>query len=162
NLRFEDVRPADGLAFDGDFAGRVVLDNGLVFTFESADEDGRQWLRFSAAAVAAASPQAVAGDDAGAAGDSVVGESVDPEQEATSARASAPAASRETSGARGATAHRTPPAPSHRQKPPRHWLPWPSERGRSPAGPARPAAPLVSSGPLLSLTWCRGRPQRYR
>lgn len=76
NLRFEDVRPADGLVFDGDFRGRVVLDNGLAFDFDSAVEEGRHWLRFTAEADTAA-----AGDDAagaGGGGDPAADEPVDP------------------------------------------------------------------------------------
>ncbi len=85
DLRFEDVRPADGLAFDGEFGGRVVLDNGLAFTFESADEDGQKWLRLRAATDTAMSGAAAAGEDAadaGAAEESAADESADPAQAA--------------------------------------------------------------------------------
>src|SRR5690606_20989944 len=65
--------------------GRVVLDNGIAFTFDSADEDDRQWLRFSAAVDAAESSRHAADDDAadaGAAEESAADESADPAQAA--------------------------------------------------------------------------------
>ncbi len=47
-LELEDVRPAEGLEFDGELSGKAIMKEGLEVAFETAQAGDDTWFRFTA------------------------------------------------------------------------------------------------------------------